>query len=51
MLIGSFIGMEAHCLTTCFACVSFSLSTAGMGRLISSVRCKFFLIFGHHFLV
>lgn len=49
MFLGSLVSVETHVLTTCFACVSFSLSRAGMGRLISSVKCKFFLIFWEPF--
>ena len=51
---------EVKILTACFACVLlFSLSTAGMEKLISSIRCKFSLILdtpflyvntGYHFL-
>ena len=38
---------DSNVLTTCFAsALLFSLSTPGMGKLISSRRCKFFLILG-----
>lgn len=38
---------DSNVLTTCFAsALLFSLSTAGTGKLISSGRCKFFLILG-----